>query len=228
MTVPGWYVNAGLATRSIRPASGIDARLSFARGSARLVTALYDGLGRMHMIVSRRSVLNFGLTAAAAVTLPGAAMPDRTAGPQPGDEFVPVTDPGGKALRSDAIRQGAAPVLVWPMDRNTGLVRDGARFNQVLLLRVPDGAAEDLADKLVAFTAICPHAACVVSGWVAQTSRLRCPCHGSEYDPVRGGLVVAGPAPLPLPALPVQVLDGMVTVAGPFSAKPGGHASRTM
>jgi rieske iron-sulfur protein len=180
------------------------------------------------MIVSRRAVLDLGVIAAATVTLPGAALPDRTAGPQPGDGFVPVADPGGSALRPEVIRRGAAPILVWPKDRKTGLVRDGARFNQVLLLRVLDDAVNEQTDKLVAFSAICPHAACLVSGWVAQACRLRCPCHGSEYDPTRGGAVVAGPAPLPLPALPVRVDDGAVTVAGPFSARPGGHTSRTM
>jgi rieske iron-sulfur protein len=122
----------------------------------------------------------------------------------------------------------AAVALVWPKDRKTGLVRDGARFNQVLLLRVLDDAVHEQTDKLVAFSAICPHAACLVSGWVAQAGRLHCPCHGSEYDPMRGGAVVAGPAPLPLPALPVRVDNGVVTVAGPFSARPGGHTSRTM
>jgi Rieske Fe-S protein len=80
----------------------------------------------------------------------------------------------------------------------------------------------------VAFTAICPHAACIVSGWAAQTYLLHCPWQGAEYDPAKGRLVVAWPAPSPLPTLPVQVLDGVVTVAGPFSARPGGHASRTM
>jgi rieske iron-sulfur protein len=180
------------------------------------------------MIVSRRGMLDLGLIAAATVTLPGAAMPDRTDGPQLGDGFVPVSDPGGPALRPEAIRRGAAPILVWPMDRQTGLVRDGARFNQVLLLRVLDEVVNQQTDKLVAFSAICPHAACLVSGWVAQACRLLCPCHGSEYDPMRGGTVVAGPAPLPLPALPVRVVDGVVAVAGPFSARPGGHTSRTM
>jgi rieske iron-sulfur protein len=180
------------------------------------------------MIVSRRGVLDLGLLAAATVTLPGPAMPDRTAGPQPGDALVPVADATATPLRPEAIRPGAAPVLSWPMDRATGLVRDGARRNQLLLLRVPDDAAGAPADKLVAFSAICPHAGCLVSDWLAQTGRLRCPCHGSEYDPARGGAVVAGPAPHPLPALPVRVVDGVVAVAGPFSAPPGGHTSRTM
>jgi rieske iron-sulfur protein len=166
----------------------------------------------MNMIVSRRGVWDLGLIAAATVTLPDAAMADRTAGPQPGDGFVPVADPSGSALRPEAIHLGVAPILVWPKDRRTGLVRDGARFNQLLLLRVLDEAVNEKPDKIVAFSAICPHAACLVSGWAAQACHLHCPCHGSEYDPMRGGAVVAGPARLPLPALPVRVTNGVVTV----------------
>jgi rieske iron-sulfur protein len=110
------------------------------------------------------------------------------------------------------------------MDPESGVVRDEARFNQVLVLRV----AVENSDRIVAFTAICPHAGCVVSDWVAQSAHLHCPCHGSEYDPAKNGIVVGGPSPLPLPSLPVKIVDGLVTVAGPFSAKPGGHTSRTM
>jgi rieske iron-sulfur protein len=172
------------------------------------------------MIVSRREAIELGLMVVAAG--PAMAMPDRTAGPQLGDIFVSISDPG-TPLRAEAIQPAAAPVMAWPMDRKSGVVRDAARFNQVLLLRV----AAQGSDKIVAFTVICPHAGCAVSGWVAETARLHCPCHGSEYDPANRGTVVAGPSPLPLPALPVQVLDGLVTVAGPFTARPGGHTSRT-
>ncbi len=171
--------------------------------------------------VSRRDL---GILAVASVALPGAAPATSASGPQPGDALVAITDTGHAMLRPEAIRRGAEPVLAWPMDRQTGLVRNGARMNLVLLLRVPDGPA----DRLVGFTAICPHAGCTVSEWVAQTGRLHCPCHGSEYDPAHNGAVLAGPSPYPLPTLPVQVLDGVVVVAGPFSARPGGHASRTM
>jgi rieske iron-sulfur protein len=176
-----------------------------------------------NMAVSRREALDLGLMAAAAVALPAAAMPDRAAGPQVGDIFVSTSDQG-TPLRAEEIRLGAAPILAWPMDQESGVVRNGARLNQVLLLRV----ATEKSDEIVAFTAICPHAGCAVSEWVAQTSHLHCPCHGSEYDPAKSGIVVAGPSPLPLPSLPVNIVDGLVTVAGPYSAQPGGHMSRTM
>ena len=175
------------------------------------------------MIVLRREAMDLGLMAAAAVPLPADAIPDRTARPQPGDIFVAISD-RGTPLRAEAVHPGAAPVLAWPMERESRVVRDGARFNQVLLLRL----AMEKSDEIMAFTAICPHAGCTVSVWDAQTSHLHCPCHGSEYDPAKNGMVVAGPSPFPLPTLPVKIVNGLVTVAGPFSAPPGGHTSRTM
>ena len=49
-------------------------------------------------------------------------------------------------------------------------------------------------NQYAAFTAICTHAGCTVSGF--SNNRMVCPCHGSEYD--LGGSVVVGPAPAPL------------------------------
>ena len=49
-------------------------------------------------------------------------------------------------------------------------------------------------DSYRAFTSICTHEQCPVSGF--NGSRITCPCHGSEYD--TAGRNVAGPAPRPL------------------------------
>jgi rieske iron-sulfur protein len=178
------------------------------------------------MAVSRRGVLDHGVIAGVAMILPPTGKPDASAGPQIGDSFVTTADPHGRPVQSGAIREGAAPVLAWPRDPETGLTRSGTRLNQVLLLRIRD--ADDRRDKIVGFSAICPHAGCLVSQWIGATSHLRCPCHGSEFDPARAGIVVAGPSPFPLPLLPVEIVRDRIIVAGPFSAPPGGHTSRTM
>jgi hypothetical protein len=181
------------------------------------------------MVVSRRGLLDVGLGAATAVMIPaaGEAADGRSLGPQLGDALVAVGDAAHSPLRPGAVRRGAPPVLTWPMDPKTGLVRNGAVFNQLLLLRLEGDRDEAHGGRLVAFSAICTHAGCVVSSWLAANRRFLCPCHGSEYDPARAAAVVAGPAPLPLPRLPVAVADGLIVVAGPFSAAPGGHTART-
>jgi cytochrome b6-f complex iron-sulfur subunit len=62
----------------------------------------------------------------------------------------------------------------------------------------------------VAYSAICTHQGCTVA---YKNGQLACPCHGSVFDPADGAAVVAGPAPKPLPEIPVKVQGGDVVKA---------------
>jgi Rieske Fe-S protein len=62
----------------------------------------------------------------------------------------------------------------------------------------------------VAYSAICTHQGCTVA---YKNGQLACPCHGSVFDPAKGASVVAGPAPRPLPEIPVKVQGGEVVKA---------------
>ncbi len=62
----------------------------------------------------------------------------------------------------------------------------------------------------VAYSAVCTHQGCTVA---YKDGKLACPCHGSVYDPANGAKVVAGPAPSPLPNIPVKVKGGEVVKA---------------
>jgi rieske iron-sulfur protein len=103
---------------------------------------------------------------------------------------------------------------------------------QILLLRLN---ADDLgeadipfaADRIVAFSALCTHAGCLVSGWKPSESHFLCPCHGSVYDPAAGGRVVAGPAPRPLPALKLRIDGNALVVEAGFTTRIGGYTGRT-
>jgi Rieske Fe-S protein len=56
----------------------------------------------------------------------------------------------------------------------------------------------------------------------APFPHIHCPCHGAMFDPQKGCVVLGGPAPRPLPQLPVRLNDkGEVVVTGPFSAAVG-------
>jgi rieske iron-sulfur protein len=180
----------------------------------------------MRVAVPRRRLLGRGVLAAGIMTLPAARRSNDVAGPQIGDVFVSVTEPQGAPIRSDALSEASTPILAWPRNSETGVTRSDSRLNQVLILWLR-GANEAKGD-ILAFSAICPHAGCLVSQWIRASRHLRCPCHGSEFNPTRAGIVTAGPSPLPLPSLPVETVKDLVTVAGPFSAPPGGHTSRTM
>src|SRR5215204_3904083 len=59
----------------------------------------------------------------------------------------------------------------------------------------------------VAYSAICTHQGCKVA---YKGGNLACPCHGSVFDPAKGAEVVAGPAPTPLPEIPVKIQGGEV------------------
>jgi Rieske Fe-S protein len=61
--------------------------------------------------------------------------------------------------------------------------------------------------KFAAYSAVCTHQGCTV---VYQNGQLLCPCHGSVFDPSRGGAVLYGPAPSPLPRIPIKVLSGKI------------------
>ena len=116
--------------------------------------------------------------------------------------------------------------MAWSMDPVDKTLRNGTRFNRVMLIRLdPEKLSEQTksraADGVVAYTAICPHAGCEVSDWVAAEQHLFCPCHDSTFDPRDGGRVLDGPAPRALPALPLKVVDGKLTVAQPFTGRIG-------
>jgi cytochrome b6-f complex iron-sulfur subunit len=69
--------------------------------------------------------------------------------------------------------------------------------------------AQPTAGQVVAHSAVCTHAGCMVAPSGAQ---LACPCHGSMFDAFTGA-VVRGPATAPLAAVPVKV-SGQDVVAG--------------
>jgi Rieske Fe-S protein len=58
-----------------------------------------------------------------------------------------------------------------------------------------------------AFSAVCTHVGCIVNKVTNGT--IDCPCHGSEFK-ITNGAVVTGPAPSPLPARQVKIVDGQV------------------
>lgn len=66
--------------------------------------------------------------------------------------------------------------------------------------------ARPATDSAVAFSAICTHQGCTVA---PAGSELDCPCHGSRYSATTGK-VLGGPAPKPLPSIPVTVRGGQV------------------
>jgi thiosulfate dehydrogenase [quinone] large subunit len=70
-------------------------------------------------------------------------------------------------------------------------------------------------NDVVAYSRVCTHAGCLVD-YDTSSRTLYCPCHGAEFDPAHNAQVVGGPAPTPLPSVPVAIdkATGQVVATG--------------
>jgi rieske iron-sulfur protein len=147
--------------------------------------------------------------------------------PQGGDRFVFTTgERKGDLITPADLPLGGPPVMAFPMDAQTRIVRDGSRLNQVLLIHLDaevliGDTRQCSAAGIVAYSAICTHAGCDVEEWLAGTQTLMCFCHYSQFDPKDGARVLDGPAPRRLAALPLKVADGILVAAAGFSGRVG-------
>jgi ubiquinol-cytochrome c reductase iron-sulfur subunit len=58
-------------------------------------------------------------------------------------------------------------------------------------------------NSIVAYSKICTHVGCPVALYEQTTHHILCPCHQSTFDATTGATVIFGPAPRPLPQLPM-------------------------
>jgi rieske iron-sulfur protein len=178
-----------------------------------------------------RAALGAGVLLCAPRSSAAQASDPRAQRPQAGDRFVfAAGERKGQVIALEDLLAGKPPLLAYPADPGSNVVRDGSRLNQILLVRLPPGELDEdtrakSADGVVAFSGVCTHAGCDVTLWQAETRRFRCPCHESEFDPRDAGRVVGGPAPRRLPRLPVKVVDGALVAAGSFLSRPGFQAT---
>ncbi len=161
----------------------------------------------------------------AAEAIPASAEP-ASERPKEGDFLVSIDGEKANALELKDLPVGGPPVLAWPMDPASTLVRKDSRLNKILLVRLDPatlvGSTKDrAAEGVVAYSAICPHAGCEVNGWLADQQLVECSCHYSHYNPREGAAVIDGPASRPLPALPLKIVDGKLAVAKPFTGRVG-------
>jgi ubiquinol-cytochrome c reductase iron-sulfur subunit len=80
-----------------------------------------------------------------------------------------------------------------------------------------------LADNtIVAYSKICTHVGCPVALYEQTTHHILCPCHQSTFDASHGASVIFGPAPRPLPQLPLMVdSNGFIAAASDFTQPVG-------
>ena len=141
--------------------------------------------------------------------------------PQTGDLLVKLDDPASKPLGPADIGAQGPPLLAWPMDPVSRIVRKANRLSEVLLIRLNPAAPgyhqPNAADGVLGYSALCTHAGCDAIEWMPETGILACDCHSSEFDARAYGRVVGGPATRALPPLPLKIDRTVLVVATPFA-----------
>ncbi|MFB6179743.1 MAG: ubiquinol-cytochrome c reductase iron-sulfur subunit [Halorientalis sp.] len=109
---------------------------------------------------------------------------------------------------AEALKPGSGKEMtVFPEKEGGGALVE--KRSSTLLLRFEKDKYEKptkidaTVDGYVAYSKVCTHEGCQVSG--RNGEKLHCPCHGSEYDPLKGATVTDGPAPRALPQLPIGI-----------------------
>jgi rieske iron-sulfur protein len=186
---------------------------------------------------TRRALILTALAAGVCIAAsPSAAVadddpPGSDERPQKADLLVVSEGDGeGQVIKPQDLKLGGPPVHAWPKDPKTSVVRKGSRLNELLVVKLDPAELDDAtrsraADGIVAYSAVCVHAGCPVTGWLkgeeVNNDVFKCFCHNSEYDPRQSAEVVFGPAPRRLAALPLAIVDGALVVAGSFVGKVG-------
>ncbi len=134
-----------------------------------------------------------------------------------GDQLVYSATPASGAAAGDPVKASdvkvGTSVQVFPKGK-----ADNQR-NLISLVRIAPGQGRE---GLVAYSATCTHLGCVVYAKLNESGQIACPCHASRFDPSKKATVVGGPAPRPLPGLPIDVqADGTITAAGVFDGPVG-------
>jgi ubiquinol-cytochrome c reductase iron-sulfur subunit len=188
--------------------------------------ALHDHLATSSEPLGRRRALQALFAGSLGAIVIGFVGPLGSLGPRPrGERGRTSWAPGRRLVTAEGQPIDAATarfdqlVTVFP----EGAV--GVDDSQVVLLRVrPESLTErtQAAGAVlgwVAYSKICTHAGCSVGLFAIDTRppievrELVCPCHQSVFDPLDGARPIGGPAPRPLPQLPLAIDDNGFLVA---------------
>jgi ubiquinol-cytochrome c reductase iron-sulfur subunit len=143
----------------------------------------------------------------------------RSLGPVPGDTLettnwrkgTVLVDSNGRPVHQDTLVVGGI-MTVYPRGRVQ--TEQGQATDQTVLIRVQDTGFTTIPGRetwtpagYVAYSKACTHLGCPVGLYEQQLELLVCPCHQSMFNVRNGAVPQFGPAPRPLPQLPLA-FDG--------------------
>lgn len=191
------------------------------------------------LVVKRRGLLVGMLGLGSAVLGLALAFPlIRSLGPKPSKSTAPtgtdsslsntnwtkgssVVTVDGRRVKVDDLEVGGV-LTVFPGGH------EGNSPDQVILIRLrdgtqaPPGRTDWGVDGIVAFSKLCTHLGCPVGLYQQQTQQLVCPCHQSIFNVAAGCIPEFGPAPRPLPQLPISAdASGYLRSTGGFDQPVG-------
>ena len=139
----------------------------------------------------------------------------RSLGPVPGTSFEKtdwrkgsiLVDSNGRAVHKDTLVSGGI-MTVFPRGHQNDI--QAQSMDQTVLIRVGDvsfttmkGRETWAPEGYVAYSKMCTHLGCPVGLYEQELELLVCPCHQSMFNVRNGAVPQFGPAPRPLPQLPL-------------------------
>ena len=196
-----------------------------------IVQAGGEGISRRLLLTGAGGVAGAAATTAVLTTLASLGPRLTRIHDTPWHHGVRFVDTDGHPYQADEIQTGSLYTAL----------PEGAYWEQLgaplLVVRLPAHYIHLPASRtgwaprgILAFSKICPHAACAISLYryptFAPTSDAQpaftCPCHYSTFLPGEGGKLLFGPAGRPLPQLPVMIdASGHLRAAGGFDEDVG-------
>lgn len=164
---------------------------------------------------TRRGLLQLVVLAAGSLSVAGLAGMLSAIGPafasEPATSAIPGADASSSAPPGESgasLAPGVIATVASVRAQRSTVFTDPTSGDPAVLVALADGT-------IVAFDAVCTHAACTVA-FDRLSGNLLCPCHGAIFDPAHGARVVDGPTDQPLQSLPIRIdpSTGAISLAG--------------
>ncbi len=183
----------------------------------------------------RRSLLRWLLLAASGGVMASVLALVKLVVPQKSGGYIPTVKAGDRLVYAEGGKKGK-PIQFEELQVGDSILAypRGKEANYANIIRVireepnifQPPTRIDWTDRgVVAYSGICTHLSCTVS-WgkrpQLKASIIICHCHNGLYDPLRGGKVIGGPPPRPIPQIPIKVdEEGGLLITGGFAGAVG-------